>query len=157
MPDGSLLRLMPAPKRAPDAPKDTFDRALARWIYLKIPTRKRWIKRMRAMPESHWAHSDFFPWAAANLLIPVLPCEGVTLLPVNEEEEDAVRAHWAGWLDAMDRLTAMVNQWPVLSRAERESALEFAEFMAADFIGFRWQLHWMIAHFADPVAPRTGD
>lgn len=157
MADGRLLRLMPVPKRPATDPKDRFDRALARWVYLKVPTRKRWIKRMRAMPESHWAHSDFFPWAAANLLIPVLPCEGVMLLPVNEAEEDAIRAHWAGWIDSMDRLTAMVEQWPVLSRAERDAALEFAEFMAVDFMGFRQQLHWMITHYDDPVLQRAGE
>ncbi len=154
--DGMVVTIM-APPRNPPPGKDNarFARTLERWMYLKPRSRRAAIKRMKALPQSHWAKREGWPWALANEKVPTLPCETITLLPHSREEEDALTAYWDGYLDACDRLAGLERNWAHLTRAERDAAIDLAELMAAEFMGYRHQMKWMIDHLEDPVVRRS--
>lgn len=65
-----------------------------------------------------------------------------------------MRAYWEGYLDNSDRAVELQKKWSHLTRAERASALDLAELMTAEFMGFRRDLNWMVEHLEDPVTQR---
>ncbi len=157
MPNGEVVTIMGVPRPRQPISDDEFAAHLERWIYLKVRKRKALLARMRTYPDEHWAKREYFPWALANLTIPTLPAEGVTLLPHSREEEDALNAYWEGWIQQCQLVWALHWKWPSLTRSERVEATALADLMAADFVLAQRLLDWMKAHLDDATAPDARD
>lgn len=118
-----VITIMPFPKRKRRDRNDEFEASLARWIFLTVDERRALLKRMQTYRYPHWARREYLPWAAANLGLPTLPCEGVTRLPHSPAEEEALRAYWEGWADNSEKVWNLRWKWPTLTKAERADAL----------------------------------
>ena len=147
--DGMVITVMPYPKRKRPRQDDEFEPHLKRWIHLTIEERQALMARMKTHRRSHWARQAYLPWAGANLRLPTLPCEGVTVISYSESEEDALRAYWEGWLEESEKIWDLRWKWPTLSRAQRTDALVLAELMAADLPIARGLRDWMRNHLED--------
>src|SRR5687767_4693853 len=122
---GTVIEVMPYPKHRRGLNGAEFAADLKRWMSLTLVERRAVMERMKRYRRG-WVYTHARTWAAANLTLPTLPCEGVTVVSYSEAEEDALRAYWDGWMEQSEKIWSLRWQWPTLPIAQRADALVLA-------------------------------